>query len=160
MMLNERNNNTASNPFLTIDTGKNLLNFDCHSIALNQPETRLLLVGNHDLAYVNFETIASQIDSTINDDSNAFAPSLSDIKLLPLFDKCNVNRPIVEWNHLDPNQYAVAIDRLVRMYTVDHGRIAETNAMIDSQHQVSERKKNICTSQDSNPNRLLGAQLC
>ena len=141
IMSYERNNNTVSNYLQTIDTGKNLLNFDCHSLALNQPETRLLLVGNHDLAYINFETIASQIDNTTNDDSNTFAPSLSDIKLVPLFDKCNVNRPIVEWNHSDPNQYAVAIDRLVRIYAIDHGRIAETNAIIDSQHQVSEREK-------------------
>lgn len=140
-MLYERNINTPSNHFLTFDTGKNLSNFDCHSIALNQPEKHLLLVGNHDLAYINFETIASQIDSTINDDASSFALSLSDLKILPLFDKCNVNRPVVEWNHFDSNQYAVAIDRLVRMYAVDHGRIVETNAIIDSQHQVSKRKR-------------------
>ncbi len=145
MMIYERNNSISSNHSLTFDTGKSLLNFDCHSIALNNQETRLLLVGNHELAFINFETITSQIDNTINDDSNILMPSLSDIKLLPLFDTCNINRPIVEWNHSDPNQYAVAIDRLVRLYTVDHTRINETNAIIDSQHQVSKKnnlKKN------------------
>jgi len=139
-MIYERKNGISSNHSLTFDSGKNLLNFDCHSIALNNQETRLLLVGNHELGFINFETIASNIDNTINDDSNVFMPSLSDIKTIPLFDTCNTNRPIVEWNHSDANQYAVAIDRLVRVYTVDHSRINETNIIIDSQHQVSEKK--------------------
>ncbi len=140
-MLYERNNGTSSNSSLIFDTGKTLLNFDCHSIALNDPETHLLLVSNHELAFINFESITSQIDNTIGDDSNVFMPSLSDIKSVPLFDTCNINRPIVEWNHSDTNQYAVAIDRLVRLYTVDHSRINETNAIIDSQHQVSNNNK-------------------
>ncbi|CAF0842900.1 unnamed protein product [Rotaria sp. Silwood1] len=130
-----RNNDTSSNHCRIFDTGKSLLNFDCHAIALNDQETRLLLVGNHELAFINFETIISQIDNGIGGDTNVFIPSLADIKCVPLFDMCNVNRPIVEWNHLDPNQYAVAIDRLVRLYTVDHTHINETNAIIDSQHQ-------------------------
>lgn len=134
----ERNISASSNHSLTFNTGKSLLNFDCHSIALNNQETRLLLVGNHELALVNFETINSQIENTINDDPNVFMPSLSDIKILQLFDPCNINRPIVEWNHSDPNQYAVAIDRLVRVYNVDHSRITDTHTFIDSQHQVSK----------------------
>ena len=59
MMIYERNNGTSLNPSLIFDTGKSLLNFDCHSIALNQQETRLLLVGNHELALINFETLIS-----------------------------------------------------------------------------------------------------
>jgi hypothetical protein len=141
MMLYEGNNGTSSNHFLTFDNGKSLLNFDCHSIALNAQETRVLLVGSHELALVNFETITSQIDNTTGDDSNVLMPSLSDIKLPPLFDTCNINRPIVEWNQSDSNQYAVAIDRLVRLYTIDHARINEASAIIDSQHQVSEKTK-------------------
>lgn len=140
MMIYERNNGTSSNHSLTFDTGKSLLNFDCHSIALNNHETRLLLVGNHELAFINFEPITSYIDNAINGDSNVLMPYLSDIKTIPLFDTCNTNRPIVEWNPSDANQYAVAIDRLVRLYTVDHSRINETNVVIDSQHQVSEKK--------------------
>ncbi len=157
MMIYERNNATSSNHCLTLDTGQSLLNFDCHSIALNNQETRLLLVGNHELAFINFETISSQID---NDDSNVLIPSLSDIKLVQLFDTCNINRPIVEWNHSDTNKYAVAIDRLVRLYTVEHARIHETNAIIDSQHQVNKKLKTKCVSRESNPGRLLGRQPC
>lgn len=163
MMLYERNNATSSNHSLTFNTGKSILGFDCHSIALNNQESRLLLVGNHELVFINFETITSQIDSTVNDDSNTLIPSLSDIKLLPLFDTFNTNRPIVEWHHSDPNQYAVAIDRLVRIYNVDHGRINETNSIIDSQHQVNNKKnlkKMKCVSRESNPGRLLGGQSC
>ncbi|CAF0790898.1 unnamed protein product [Adineta steineri] len=135
MMIYERNSSATTNHSLTFDTGKNLLNFDCHSIAFNDQETRLLLVGNHDLAFINFETTTSQIDHIIGEDGNTFIPSLSDIKLVSLFDTCNINRPIVEWNHCDTNQYAVAIDRIVRVYTVDHSRINETNMVIDSHHQ-------------------------
>ncbi|CAF1005885.1 unnamed protein product [Adineta steineri] len=135
MMIYERNSSATTNHPLTFDTGKNLLNFDCHSIAFNDQETRLLLVGNHDLAFINFETTTSQIDHIIGEDGNTFIPSLSDIKLVSLFDTCNINRPIVEWNHCDTNQYAVAIDRIVRVYTVDHSRINETNMVIDSHHQ-------------------------
>ena len=123
MMVYERNTGPSSTHCLAFDTDKSLVNFDCHSIALNNQGTRLLLVGNHELAFINFEKITSQIDNTNNDDTNSLLPCLSDIKLLPLFDQCNINRPIVEWNHSDPNQYAVAIDRFVRLYTVDHGRI-------------------------------------
>jgi hypothetical protein len=142
-MIYGRNNGTSSNHSLTFDSGKNLLNFDCHSIAFNNQETRLLLVGNHELAFINFETITSHIDNAINDDSNILMPSLFDIKTVPLFDTCNINRPIVEWNPSDANQYAVAIDRLVRLYNVDHSRINETNVIIDSQHQVSEKKNEV-----------------
>jgi hypothetical protein len=138
-MLYERNNGTSSNHSLTFDTGKILLGYDFHSIAVNNQESRVLLVGSQKLAFINFETITSQIDSTISEDSNTPIPSLTDIKLLPLFDTYNTNRPIVEWHHSDPNQYAVAIDRIVRIYNVDHGRINETHSIIDSQHQVSEK---------------------
>jgi hypothetical protein len=141
MMMFERNNGTSSNHSLIFDIGKTLSNTDCHSIALNDQETRLLLVGNHELAFINFETIASQIDSTIGDDGNILMPSLSDIKFSSLFDTCNINRPVVEWNHADANQFAVAIDRVVRLYTADHARINETNVVIDSQHQVSKKTK-------------------
>ena len=139
MMLYERSNGASSNHSLTFDTGKNLLDFDCHSLAINNQETRLLLVGHHELAFINFETVTSQIDNTINDDSNALVLSLPNTKPMELFDPCNINRPIVEWNHADANKYAVAIDRHVRTYIVDHTRIME-NATIDSQHQVSETK--------------------
>ncbi|CAF0973701.1 unnamed protein product [Rotaria sordida] len=131
----DRNNGTSSNHCRIFDIGKNLSNFDCHSIALNAQETRLLLVGNHELAFINFETMIPQIDNGIGSDTNVFISSSSDIKFVPLFDMNNVNRPIVEWNYWDTNQYAVAIDRLVRLYTVDHAHINETNAIIDTQHQ-------------------------
>ena len=119
MFLNEPSNGASSDHLLTFDTTKSLLNFDCHSLVLNNQETRLLLVGNYELAYINFETIASEIDNAINDESNTLVPPLLDIKRFPLFDTCNINRPIVEWNPSDPNQYALAIDRLVRFYNVD-----------------------------------------
>ncbi len=139
-MMYEQNNGTSSNHSLMFDTRKSLLNADYHSIALNNQEARLLLIGNHEIAFINFETIASQTDNTNGDNGNVVMASLSDIKPAPLFDTCNTNRPVVEWSHSDPNQYAVAIDRVVRLYAVDHARITETNALIDSQHQVSKKE--------------------
>ncbi|CAF0841071.1 unnamed protein product [Adineta ricciae] len=135
MMLYERNSTIATNQCHTFDTGKTLLNFDCHSLALNDQETRLLLVSSHSLAFINLETISLPYDHSAHNDTNVFTTSLSDITFSSLFDECNINRPIVEWNHSEPNQYAVAIDRLVRIYAVDHARIDETNTFIDSHHQ-------------------------
>jgi hypothetical protein len=154
----ERNNGTSSSHSLTFTSGENLSNFDCHSIALNDQETHLLLVGNHELAFINFETLNIPTENTIVD-NNMIPPSLSDIKCTPLFDTCNSNRAIVQWNHIDTHQYAVAIDRLVRLYAIDHGRIHETNSFIDSQHQVRKQKKK-CVGRESNPGRLLGRQPC
>ncbi|CAF3364479.1 unnamed protein product [Rotaria socialis] len=131
----DRNSVTSSNNCRIFDTGKNLLNFDCHSIVLNDPETHLLLVGNHELAFINFETLISQLDDLAGINTNGSLPSLFDVKLVSLFDSYNVNRPIVEWNCCEPNQYAVAIDRLVRFYTVDQANINESIAVIDSQHK-------------------------
>ncbi|CAF2180370.1 unnamed protein product [Rotaria magnacalcarata] len=131
----DRNSVTSSNNCRIFDTGKSLLNFDFHSIVLNDQETHLLLVGNHELAFINFEALTSQLDDLANVNTNASLPSLFDVKLVSLFDSYNVNRPIVEWNRCEPNQYAVAIDRLVRFYTVDQTNINESIAVIDSQHK-------------------------
>lgn len=139
-MMYNRNSGTSSNHCRIFNTGKKLSNFDCHSIVLNEPETRLLLVGNHDIALINFESIYSNYDHAAHNDSNILLPTLNDIEKVTLFDSCNINRPIAEWNHSDPNQFAVAIDRVVRLYGFDHGKILETNTIIDSQHQVSKKE--------------------
>ncbi|CAF3117147.1 unnamed protein product [Rotaria sp. Silwood2] len=135
MILYERNNGLSSNLSFTFDFGKNLSNLDCHSIALNDNENYLLLVGNHELQFINFETFITSIVNTIGDDNSIIIPSSTDIESVPLFDICNINRPIVQWNHQGINQYALAIDRLVRFYNVDHGRIHEINTIIDTHHQ-------------------------
>ena len=160
-MIYERNSSASTNHCHVFNTGGALLGFDCHSIALNDQESRLLLVGSHGLAFINLESIYSQGDNSIAEDPTVSMSSLPDVKNVPLFDTCNINRPVVEWNHYDANQYAVAIDRLVRLYTVDQSRITETNTYIDSQHQVSGVKKKFkCDGRESNPGRLLGRQPC
>ncbi len=159
IMLYERNNSLSSNLSFTFDFGRKFSNFDCHSIALNENENYLLLIGNHQIQFINFETFTTSIANTVDDNNSIIIPCSSDIETVPLFDICNVNRPIVQWNNQDPNQYALAIDRLVRFYNVDHGHIQETNAIIDTQHQV-EKKKAKCVGRESNPGRLLGRQPC
>ncbi|CAF3733244.1 unnamed protein product [Rotaria sordida] len=135
MILYERNNGLSANLSFTFDFGKNLSNLDCHSIALNDDEKYLLLIGNHELQFINFETFITSIVNTVGDDNSIIIPSSTDIETVPLFDICNINRPIVQWNHQDTNQYAVALDRLVRFYNVNHGRIQEINTIIDTHHQ-------------------------
>jgi hypothetical protein len=139
MILYGRNNGLSSNLSFTFDFGKNFSNFDCHSIALNENENYLLLVSNHELGFINFETFIPSITNTIGDENSIIIPCSSDIESVPLFDICNVNRPIVQWNYQDTNQYALAVDRLVRFYNVDQGRIQETNSIIDTQHQVGKK---------------------
>ena len=139
-MLYERNNGLSSNLSFTFDFGKKLSNLDCHSIAFNENETYLLFVSNHELQFINFENFTASISNAIGDDNSILIPFSSIIGSVPLFDVCNVNRPIVQWNHLDTNQYALAIDRLVRFYNVDHGRIHETSSIIDTHHQVGKKK--------------------
>ncbi|CAF4554947.1 unnamed protein product, partial [Rotaria magnacalcarata] len=80
---------------------------------LNGNEKYLLLVGNHELKLINFERFFTSIVNTIGDDNSGTTPSSSDIESVPLFDICNINRPIVQWNHQNSNQYALAVDRLV-----------------------------------------------
>ena len=143
MILYERNNGLSSNLSFTFDFGKNFSYFDCHSIALNSNENYLLLVNNHELGFINFETFAASISNTIGDENSIIIPCSTNIQSVPLFDVCNVNRPIVQWNYQDPNHYALAIDRLVRFYNVDHGRIQETNSIIDTQHQVGQKKEDV-----------------
>ncbi|CAF0912797.1 unnamed protein product [Rotaria sp. Silwood1] len=135
MILYEQNNGLSSNLSFTFDFGKSLTNLDCHSIALNDNEKYLLLIGNHELQFINFETFITSIVNTIGDDNSIIISSSSDIESVPLFDICNINRPIVQWNHQDTNQYALAVDRLVRFYNVDHGRIQGINTIIDTHHQ-------------------------
>ena len=162
-MLYERSNAFSPNSLLKLDTNIALLNFDSHSLALNDEETHLLLVGSHEIAVVNIDSISSHTEPSINNGSNIPVSSLSDIKTAQLFDTYNTNRPIVEWNYSDSRQYAVAIDRLVRFYTVDHSRISETSTVIESQHQVKRNtkiKKTKCVGRESNPGRLLGRQPC
>lgn len=139
-MTHDKNSSIPLNNCRIFDTAKSLLNFECHSIALNGPETHLLLVGNHELACVNFEAISSQIDNAIGIEKDSRQPSLFDIKTVPLFDSYNINRPIVEWNNYDTKQYAVAIDRLVRFYNIDHTHVNDTVTVIDSQHKVRREK--------------------
>ena len=139
-MLYERNNGLPSNLSFTFDFGKDLSNLDCHSIAFNDNENYLLLVNNHELQFINFETFPTSISNAVGDDNSILIPCSSIIESVPLFDICNVNRPIVQWNHHDTNQYALAIDRLVRFYDVDNGRIHETTSIIDTHHQVGKKK--------------------
>ncbi len=158
MMLYEQNNGLSSNLSFTFDFGKIFSNFDCHSIALHENENYLLLIGNHEIRFINFETFIPSIANTISDNNSIIIPCSSDIETVPLFDICNVNRPIVQWNHQYADQYALAVDRLVRFYNVDHGRIQEANSIVDTQHQVEKKTK--CVSRESNPGRLLGRQPC
>ncbi|CAM2705150.1 unnamed protein product [Rotaria socialis] len=139
MILYEQNNGLSSNLSFTFDFGKNLSNLDCHSIALNGDEKYLLLVGNHELKLINFERFFASTVNTTSDDNSSTTPSSSYIESVPLFDICNINRPIVQWNRQNPNQYALAVDRLVRFYNVDHGRIQETSTIIDTHHQENIR---------------------
>ncbi len=141
MMLYERNNRPSSNLSVTFDFQKSSSNFDCHSIALNENENYLLLVGNHELQFINFETFIPSMGNTIGEDNSIIIPCPSAIETIRLFDVCNIHRPIVQWNQLDSNQYALAVDRLVRFYHVDQGRVQEINSIIDTQHQVE--KKNV-----------------
>ena len=160
-MMYERNSVPSSTHCLPLTSSQNFSNFDCHSIALNDKETHLLLVGAHGLVMVNLEKRASLSENNPRDETNFLVPNLSDIQFLQLFDSCNVNRPIVQWNHSEPIQCAVAIDRLVRLYKVGHGGLQETDAIIDSRHQVKRRKKRSkCVGRESNPGRLLGRQPC
>ncbi|CAF4333563.1 unnamed protein product, partial [Adineta steineri] len=134
-MLYEQNNGLSSDVSVTFDFGKNLSNFDCHSIEFNENQNYVLLIGNHELQFINFESSFQSNINTIADDNSILIPCSSEIVSLPLFDICNVNRPIVQWNYQDSNQYALAVDRLVRFYNIDHGRIHETSSIIDTQHQ-------------------------
>ena len=158
MILYDRNNELPSLSF-TLDFGKRLSNFDCPSIALSENENYLLLVGNHGLRLINFEMFITSIVNTIGDDNSISIPCSSVIESVPLFDVCNINRPIVQWNYQHTNQYALAIDRLVRFYIVDRGRIRESNSIVETHHQVGKKEKT-CVGRESNPGRLLGRQPC
>ena len=141
MMLYEQNHRSSSNVSFTFDFGKKLSNFDCHSLALSENENHLLLVSNHQLQLIHFETFIASIANLIHEENSLVLPCSSDIQTIPLSDICNVHRPIVQWNQLDSKEYALAIDRFVRFYRLDHGRIEETKSL-DSQHQVGEKKEN------------------
>lgn len=136
MILYEQNNGLSSNVSFTFDFGKNFSNSDYHSIELNETENYLLFIGNHQIQFINLETFISINNNIMNDDNSIRIPCSSHIETIPLFDTCNVNRPIVQWNNQDSNQYALAIDRMVRFYNIDQGHIQETNSVIDTQHQV------------------------
>ena len=139
MMIFDRTGGVSTaQPLIKPDT-EQFLTFDWHSIALNHQETNLLFVGQHELAFINVENLIPPVENSIREETNLISSLISGITLVPLFDTCNVNRPVVQWNPIDSNQYAVAIDRLVRFYTVDHACIQETHTIIDSQHQVSDR---------------------
>jgi hypothetical protein len=160
-MLDERNNGLSTNLSFTLDFDEKLFNFDCHSIAFNEQENYLLLVGNYELKLINFETFITSISNTIPEDNSIITSCASDVQSVPLLDICNVNRPVAQWNHHVTNQYALAVDRLVRFYTVDQGRVHETNSIIDTQHQVEKKaQKKECVGRESNPGRLLGRQPC
>ena len=124
------------------NTGPTLSAIDYNSLVLNDEETHLLLVGNHELSFINLENMATSLENTIVDGISVVLPRISEIYHQQLFDACNVNRPVVQWNPLASNQYVVGINRVARIYAVDHGRVQETNAIIDSQHQVSFSSKN------------------
>ena len=132
----ERNSLPSPTHCLPLTSSQNFSNFDCHSLALNAKESHLLLVGGHGLVLINLENIAPPLENSMRDEAN-----LSDVQFVQLFDSCNVNRPVVQWNHSEPNQCAVAIDRLVRLYKIGHDGLQETEAIIDSQHQVREEEE-------------------
>ncbi|UJR30523.1 hypothetical protein I4U23_018052 [Adineta vaga] len=134
-MLYERNTGLSSNLSFTFDFGDSLPISECHTIELNDTEDYLLFVGNHELQFINFELSLTSIENAITDENSIPIPCSSEITLVPLFDYHNVYRPIVRWNPQNSRQYALAIDRLVRFYDVDHGRIEETNSIVDTQHQ-------------------------
>ena len=139
-MLYERDYRSSSNLSFTFDFGKKYSNFDCHSFALSENENYLLLLGNHQLQLINFETFTTSLANLIHQDHSIIIPCSSDIHTIPLFDICNIHRPLVQWNQQEPKEYALAIDRLVRFYRIDHGRIEEINSL-DSQHQVGQKEE-------------------
>ena len=140
MTMHKISHDTSSNRFLAFGTSKGLSNDDWHSIAVNDQQTSLLLIGSHALGLINLENIYSHTDKTI-DSGTVLIPLSYDInKLMQLFGgECNTSRPIAVWNHSNPSQYAVAINRLVRFYTIEQSRVIKTNGIIDSQHQVMEK---------------------
>ena len=140
MILYERNHGMTSNISFVFDFGNELCNIDARSIVLNEKETHLIIVGNHELKLIHFERPIHAMANTIGDDQSMVIPYCSQIQSVPLFDLCNVNRPIVQWNQHDGNQYALAIDRLLRFYTIDYGRVHEMTSIIDTQHQVRKKK--------------------
>ena len=143
MTMYDRTHGLPSNVSFTFDFGRHLhSHFDCRSIALNDQENCLLLVGNHELKFIHFDTLISSMVNPIGgDEPSLIIPCASDLQSVPLFDLYNINRPVVQWNHHDANQYAVAVDRLVRFYTVDQSQLQETTTTIDTQHQVRKSKK-------------------
>ena len=143
MMSYDRTHGLPSNVSFTFDFGRQLhSNLDCHSIALNAEEDSLLLVGNHELKLIHFDTLVSSMVNPIDsDEPSLIIPCAANIHSVPLFDLCNINRPIVQWNHHSPSQYAVAVDRLVRIYSIGQGQINELDTVIDTQHQVRTKKK-------------------
>jgi hypothetical protein len=176
-MVYERNYGLTSTLPLTFDFRHALNNFDCHSMALNEQENYLLLVGNHQLKFIHFDMLLSSMSNKIMDDPSMIIVDQSHVQSVPLVDLSNIHRPIVQWNHHDMSQYALAVDRLVRVYAVEHGQIRETSTIIDTQHQVRQqqqeekkmirkkkrekgRKREPCVGRESNPGRLLGRQPC
>ena len=171
----QQNNGISSNHCRVFDISDNVATYDWHSMALHPKGTHLLLIGSHELAWINLDTVHTSADHQASHGTGA-RPKISDFEVLPLFDTCNTNRPVVQWNPLRTDQYAVAIDRLVHLYTREcrpiekHSEIMvhehRTSAIIDSQHQVRksraprEGQKEVCVGRESNPGRLLGRQPC
>ncbi|CAF0892865.1 unnamed protein product [Adineta ricciae] len=135
MIIYERNAGLASNLSFTFDFGNTFPSSDCHTIELNQTEDYLLLLGNHELQFINFDLFLTPPVNTITDENSIIIPCASETTFVPLFDHHNINRPIVRWNSQNSKQFALAIDRLVRFYSIDYGRIQETNSIVDTQHQ-------------------------
>ena len=141
----QQNNGISSNHCRVFDASDNVGTDDWHSMVLHPKGTHLLLVGNRELAWINLDTVRASGDHQTGNGMGV-RPKIADFEVLPLFDTCNTNRPVVQWNPLRTDQYAVAIDRLVHLYTRDckpiekHSEITvpehRTTAIIDSQHQV------------------------
>lgn len=136
MIILDRNYGCSSNVVFNFDFGRQVFDIDAQAFALNEDETRLILVGNHQLELIHFDpSLASSVNG-INDDQSIRIPYQTNLQTIPLFDFCNVNRPIVQWNHHDGRQFALAIDRFVRFYSIDDKRVNETATTIDTQHKV------------------------
>lgn len=161
MMVYDKTNDLPTNLSFTFDFGSDLSSTDCYSLALNDNETNLLLIGNQQINFINLETFQTSIINAIQDDNSILASCSAEIETIRLLDVCKVNQPVVQWNCQDMNQCAIAVDRLVRFYQIDQSRIQEESSIIETQHQVAEKeKKTECVGRESNPGRLLGRQPC
>ncbi|CAF0854136.1 unnamed protein product [Didymodactylos carnosus] len=118
-------------------------NADIFSFTMDESQTKFIFVGNHCFILMNFE---------LSD-----CLSTSNIHRSPLFDPCNVNKPVIEWNRKKDHttEFCVAIDRTVSCYTLDQSRITSTSTILYTDHQ--RPISTVCYSVDDSASILTGS---